>query len=186
MKRDTTAPSTVYPVIYFFSVTSSLIACGDLGGDHISASLSHSTFPVHTLTPGHEIVATIAQIHLHPEVRDKLCDILPKEAKCHMAPVAAWADTIRSGYPGTAPMHYVNRECRRADGVLARTGGAPLTSRDPLFFQPSLLTRPILTAAKLDHPGDTCTFGEHGWINEDVNVLTAIMNKTEEVRNGGG
>ncbi|GMK59171.1 hypothetical protein CspeluHIS016_0701860 [Cutaneotrichosporon spelunceum] len=94
---------------------------------------------------GHEIVATIAQIHLHPHVRHKLCHILPEAAHCHLAPIAAWADTIRRGYPGTAQMHYVN--------------------------------------PKGDHPGDTCTYGEQGWINEDVNVLTAIMNKTEEVAN---
>lgn len=61
-------------------------------------------------TPGHEIVATIAQIHLHPEVREKLCDILPPTAKCHLAAVAAWADAVRRYYPETGPMHYVNRE----------------------------------------------------------------------------
>lgn len=59
---------------------------------------------------GHEIVATIAEIHLYPEVKEKLCHILPPEAECHLAPVAAWADTVRGRYPGTGPMHYVNRE----------------------------------------------------------------------------
>lgn len=39
-----------------------------------------------------------------------LCHILPPEAGCHLAPVAAWADTVRGRYPGTGPMHYVNRE----------------------------------------------------------------------------
>ncbi|EJT51979.1 hypothetical protein A1Q1_06785 [Trichosporon asahii var. asahii CBS 2479] len=97
---------------------------------------------------GHEIVATIAEIHLYPEVKEKLCHILPPEAECHLAPVAAWADTVRGRYPGTGPMHYVN--------------------------------------PKEDNPGTHCTFGEHGWINEDVNVLTAIVNKTEALRGGGG
>lgn len=59
---------------------------------------------------GHEIVATIAQIHLHPQVRDQLCRILPRQAGCHLAPVAAWADMVRRQYPETGPMHYVNRE----------------------------------------------------------------------------
>lgn len=36
-----------------------------------------------------------------------------------------------------------------------------------------------LTAAMEDHPQNHCKFGEHGWINEDVNVLTAITNKTQ-------
>jgi hypothetical protein len=57
---------------------------------------------------GHEIIATIAQIHLHPHVRQKLCTLLPPEARCHLAPVAAWADQVRGHYPGTAPMHYIN------------------------------------------------------------------------------
>ncbi|KAL7421838.1 hypothetical protein Q5752_003609 [Cryptotrichosporon argae] len=97
---------------------------------------------------GHEMIATIAQIHLHPAVRAQLCDILPAEARCHLAPIAAWADQVRGRYPQTGGMHYVN--------------------------------------PKLDHPGDHCEFGEHGWINEDVNVLTAIMNKTQAVMDGEG
>ncbi|WWC61822.1 uncharacterized protein I303_104407 [Kwoniella dejecticola CBS 10117] len=95
---------------------------------------------------GHEMVATIAQIHLHPSTRQKLCDILPAEANCHLAPIAAWADTVRNRYRNTAPMHYIN-------GVD-------------------------------DHPPDTCEFGEHGWVNEDVNVVTAIQNFTRTVMDG--
>ena len=59
---------------------------------------------------GHEIIATIAQIHLYPSVREKLCDVLPEKSRCHLATVAAWADTVRRYYPETAPMHYINRE----------------------------------------------------------------------------
>lgn len=92
---------------------------------------------------GHEMVATIAQIHLYPEVRSKLCAILPPEAKCHLAPVAAWADAVRGRYSWTGTMHYVN--------------------------------------AKEDHPADHCVFGERGWVDEDINVLTAIMNMTHQV-----
>lgn len=97
---------------------------------------------------GHEIVATIAQIHLHPATREKLCSILPPEAKCHLAPIAAWADQVRMRYPGSGPMHYIN--------------------------------------GKNDHPADHCEFGEHGWVDEDVNVLTAITNMTGQIMQGKG
>lgn len=62
--------------------------------------------------PGHEIVATIAQVHLRPDVREKLCTILPAQAKCHLAPIAAWADQVRGRYPGSGPMHYINGTSR--------------------------------------------------------------------------
>ncbi|ORX36722.1 phospholipase C/P1 nuclease domain-containing protein [Kockovaella imperatae] len=97
---------------------------------------------------GHEIVATIAQIHLHPSTRQRLCEILPERSKCHLATVAAWADTVRRYYPETAPMHYIN----------------PMS----------------------DHPSDHCEYGEHGWLNEDVNVLTGIMNETARIMAGQG
>jgi len=56
---------------------------------------------------GHEIVATIAQMHLHPSAVDKLCDVLPNYASCHLAPVAAWADKIRRFQPWSSHMHYI-------------------------------------------------------------------------------
>lgn len=59
---------------------------------------------------GHEIVATIAQMHLHPSVMPKLCDILDVPVKkCHLAPVAAWADNVRrqAKYRWTGPLHYI-------------------------------------------------------------------------------
>lgn len=46
--------------------------------------------------PGHEITATIAEILLTDKTRDQLCEILPPWTKCHLAPVAAWADKIKS------------------------------------------------------------------------------------------
>jgi hypothetical protein len=58
---------------------------------------------------GHEVVATIAQMHLHPSVMPKLCDILNYRGDCHLAPVAAWADRIRgqAKYRWTGPLHYI-------------------------------------------------------------------------------
>ena len=57
---------------------------------------------------GHEIVATIAQIHLHPTAADRLCSVLPEYAKCHLAPVASWADKIRMRMRWSGALHYVN------------------------------------------------------------------------------
>ncbi|KAI5117757.1 hypothetical protein M0805_000601 [Coniferiporia weirii] len=57
---------------------------------------------------GHEIVATIAQIHLHPSTIEQLCDILPSYADCHLAPVAAWADKVRMHMRWSGTLHYVN------------------------------------------------------------------------------
>lgn len=59
---------------------------------------------------GHEIVATIAQVHLHPDVEETIKGILPREAGGRLASVAAWADGVRGRYRETGPMHYVNRE----------------------------------------------------------------------------
>ncbi|KAG9311857.1 phospholipase C/P1 nuclease domain-containing protein [Chiua virens] len=58
---------------------------------------------------GHEVVATIAEMHLHPSVMPKLCHILDYKGACHLAPVASWADNIRrlAKYRWTGPLHYV-------------------------------------------------------------------------------
>lgn len=57
---------------------------------------------------GHEIVATIAQMHLHPSVFNHICPILNMSAtNCHLAPIAAWADRVRFNKRWSAPMHYV-------------------------------------------------------------------------------
>ncbi|CCL98564.1 uncharacterized protein FIBRA_00564 [Fibroporia radiculosa] len=100
---------------------------------------------------GHEIVATIAQIHLHPAVLPVLCDILHPGSSsssagppCHLAPIAAWADRVRGSpaYRWTAPLHYVG--------------------------------------AIDDSPGDACEFpGPRGWAGRhNINVLAAVGNKT--------
>lgn len=101
---------------------------------------------------GHEIVATIAQIHLHPTVLAEVCSILYPGAQltdggsppCHLSRVATWADQVRRQpkYRATGPLHYIG--------------------------------------SKDDHPSGTCAFpGEHGWAGKpDVNVLGAIRNTT--------
>lgn len=64
-------------------------------------------------TVGHEVVATIAQIHLHPSVLPTMCDILdytsrnPDEPQCHLAPIATWADKLRYKMRWSAAMHYI-------------------------------------------------------------------------------
>lgn len=102
---------------------------------------------------GHEIVATIAQIHLHPTVLYEVCSILypgsdltssDGKPPCYLSRVATWADQVRMKpqYRYTASMHYVG--------------------------------------ATDDHPSETCAFpGERGWAGrKDVNVLGAIRNMT--------
>ncbi|KAJ2912954.1 hypothetical protein MD484_g7457, partial [Candolleomyces efflorescens] len=101
---------------------------------------------------GHEIVATIAQIHLHPSVLPVLCDLLNIEPsdhseatlrrQCHLAPVAVWADQNRPRMPWSAPMHYVG--------------------------------------AVDDHPRGNCQYpGNDGWLGtKNINVLDAIQNVT--------
>ena len=109
---------------------------------------------------GHEIVATIAQMHLHPDVLPVLCDILDPSSSslsnasepathppCHLAPIAAWADRVRMtpAYRHTATWHYVG--------------------------------------AVDDSPGASCAFpGAHGWNGRrDSNVLAALGNQTRVV-----
>ncbi|KAI0634880.1 phospholipase C/P1 nuclease [Trametes polyzona] len=108
---------------------------------------------------GHEIVATIAQIHLPKPVLSLVCDILhpnlnvsssTEEAypPCHLAPIASWADSIRMRpeYRYTAPMHYVN--------------------------------------AVDDAPPHSCPFpGSHGWQGRPTgNILAALGNVTNVLR----
>ncbi|TFY80568.1 hypothetical protein EWM64_g3443, partial [Hericium alpestre] len=59
---------------------------------------------------GHEIVATIAQIHLQPSVLPILCSILyPDSASptCFLAPVSTWADRYKYRMRWSAALHYV-------------------------------------------------------------------------------
>ncbi|KII91283.1 hypothetical protein PLICRDRAFT_38016 [Plicaturopsis crispa FD-325 SS-3] len=99
---------------------------------------------------GHEIVATVAQIYLHPSVLPTLCDILnyteadPSGPPCHLAPIATWADRIRylPQFRWTAPLHYIG--------------------------------------ANDDHPSETCAFpGDKGWAGrKGINVLAGVHNTT--------
>ncbi|KAI1798035.1 phospholipase C/P1 nuclease domain-containing protein [Ganoderma leucocontextum] len=115
---------------------------------------------------GHEIVATIAQIHLPKPVLETVCDILnsgdgasssaPSRSSshseayppCHLAPIAAWADQIRGKpqYRYTAPLHYIN--------------------------------------ALDDLPADSCAFpGPQGWHGRSTqNVLAALGNVSHVLR----
>ncbi|KAF8267980.1 S1/P1 nuclease-domain-containing protein [Lactarius quietus] len=102
---------------------------------------------------GHEIVATIAQSHLDPQVLNSVCSILASDngvsesevrddAPCYLATVAAWADKNRNHMRWSAPLHYVG--------------------------------------ASGDHPPDNCLFpGSDGWQGHPLgNVLDAIHNVT--------
>lgn len=62
---------------------------------------------------GHEIVATIAQMYLHPTVLPNICAILdytspnPDEPQCHLAPISTWADRFKYKMRWSAALHYV-------------------------------------------------------------------------------
>ncbi|EJD43369.1 phospholipase C/P1 nuclease [Auricularia subglabra TFB-10046 SS5] len=60
---------------------------------------------------GHEIVATIAQIYLHPSALSSVCAILGQRfEECQLSRVATWADRVR-GLPQfrwSGALHYVN------------------------------------------------------------------------------
>ena len=64
---------------------------------------------------GHSIVATIAEIHLHPSVlaylRSTSSQLLPAYANGHLAPIASWPDRIRMvpEYRGwSGELHYAS------------------------------------------------------------------------------
>ncbi|KZT10279.1 phospholipase C/P1 nuclease [Laetiporus sulphureus 93-53] len=110
---------------------------------------------------GHQIVATIAQIHLHPAVLPVLCDIFyPPDVSlstslaappCHLSSITITIAALFSAVPyvrgtpayrWTSPLHYIG--------------------------------------AVDDHPSDACEFpGERGWNGRrNMNVLAAVNNKT--------
>jgi hypothetical protein len=86
----------------------------------LSPQLTPSFFPYRLLSSprlsstlpfqpaGHEIVATIAQIHLTPTTASAIASILPPSTDGQLAPVAAWADSIRFSHRDTGVLHYVN------------------------------------------------------------------------------
>ncbi|KAH6900827.1 phospholipase C/P1 nuclease domain-containing protein [Coprinopsis sp. MPI-PUGE-AT-0042] len=130
-------------------------------GFHTATLLAHSLFsaiaqPVLAWDkPGHETVATIAQVYLHPSAFPVICSLLgikvvPEQTwvadmrtKCHLASVATWADDHRkTGLEGSAHMHFVG--------------------------------------AVGDYPPRVCQFpGTEGWAgDESVNILEATKNVT--------
>lgn len=61
---------------------------------------------------GHEIVATIAQIYLHPTTHNAACRIIQQDANagsCHLAGVATWADEIKQQpeYKFSKQLHFI-------------------------------------------------------------------------------
>ncbi|TEB29753.1 phospholipase C/P1 nuclease [Coprinellus micaceus] len=109
---------------------------------------------------GHEIVATIAQIHLLPSTLRVICDLLgvvptdDSEAtlrrQCHVSTIATWADRDKYRMRWSAPLHYVG--------------------------------------AVGDHPRGTCLFpGEGGWAgSKGINVLDGIKNTTHILADWSG
>ncbi|KAG9090601.1 hypothetical protein FRC06_000955 [Ceratobasidium sp. 370] len=75
-----------------------------------AAALSLATPALGWGAAGHEITATIAQIHLLPSAQKEICNVLPSQLNCRLSSIAAWADKIR-GLPQfrwTSGLHYIN------------------------------------------------------------------------------
>jgi hypothetical protein len=85
-----------------------------MGGSRYGPFLCPTPLALTRTVVGHEIVATIAQIHLHPSVFPTLCSVLnysspnPDEPQCHLAPVATWADKFKYQMRWSASLHYIN------------------------------------------------------------------------------
>jgi hypothetical protein len=62
---------------------------------------------------GHEIIATIAQLHLDPQVLTAVCSILASDDEvrpdppCYLSTVATWADKIHFRNQWSVPLHYI-------------------------------------------------------------------------------
>ncbi|KAJ3485320.1 hypothetical protein NLI96_g5036 [Meripilus lineatus] len=104
-------------------------------------------------TEGHEIVATIAQMYLHPSALHGACAILSPNSlssgsipPCHLANVATWADEIKTQphYRFSKQLHFIG--------------------------------------AVDDYPPNTCNFpGPKGW-NSKLNVVSGVRNTTTILR----
>jgi hypothetical protein len=85
-----------------------------MGGSRYQSFSTSVLIVLTRIVVGHEIVATIAQIHLHPSVFPTLCSVLnysspsPDEPQCHLAPVSTWADKFKYRMRWSASLHYIN------------------------------------------------------------------------------
>lgn len=59
---------------------------------------------------GHEMVATIAQIHLHEDTKAAIRELLPNDPSGHLAPIASWADRVRMipDFRFSGELHYTS------------------------------------------------------------------------------
>ncbi|KAF9556308.1 phospholipase C/P1 nuclease [Agrocybe pediades] len=104
---------------------------------------------------GHEVVATIAQMYLHPTVLPKLCEILDfAPGECHIASVATWADQHRMQMRWSASLHYVGA----LDDYPSKTCAFPGSRGWAGSRQINVLDGIRNTSSLLQ-----------GWVNHDVN-----------------
>ena len=111
---------------------------------------------------GHEIVATIAQIHLHASAKEALLHVLPVGDKGHLAPIAGWADRVRM--VGASWTGLRRLELMEPSQVSAYRFSGELHYTSPLE----------------DYPPSTCFFGQRGFKTEH-DVLHAISNYTSRL-----
>lgn len=113
---------------------------------------------------GHETVATIAQIHLHPSAKLALAAVLPPYANGHLAGIATWADRVS------------------VVGVREGSGEANPAARQIRMIPAYRFSGELHYTSPLeDYPPKACFFGERGW-KTDHDVLHAIANYTTRLQ----
>ena len=80
---------------------------------------------------GHQIVGRIAELHLTPQAKAAIAQLLGEGDSISDAEVANWADDVRKFFPESGPWHYVDipveesrysqsRDCKYSDCVIER------------------------------------------------------------------
>lgn len=114
-----------------------------------------------SISLGHEIVATIAQMYLHPKVMPILCDILvmPPE-KCHLATIATWADRNRMRMRWSASLHYLGAIDDHPSGTCSFPGENKWAGKQGFNVLDGVRNTTSLLQAWVDHDQDDATANE--------------------------
>lgn len=151
------------------------------------STLSSSLFTVAALIPqalswgvvGHEVVATVAQMHLHPSVLPKLCAILESDASnydrsCHLATVAAWADQARREprYRWTGPLHYIGAKDDYPSTSCAFPGSGGWEGRSHINVLSGIRN---VTTVLQDYQGDVATADVDEYVQDALKFLIHFL-----------
>ncbi|KAI6037608.1 S1/P1 nuclease [Pisolithus marmoratus] len=128
---------------------------------------------------GHEIIATVAQMHLHPSVLPKLCAILEDDASdydgsCHLATVAAWADRARQEpkYRWTGPLHYIGAVDDYPSNSCAFPGSSGWAGRTHINVLSGIRN---VTTVLQDYEGHVATENVDGYVQDALKFLIHFL-----------